>query len=289
MKTLITCHANADYDAFAAMLAARHIYKAADLLFPGTQEAGLAKIFESLPKDRYNLVEHADLDWQEYERLVIVDTRQSSRVRHIAPLLEREIPTEAWDHHPAASDDLPVATLHFARCGAVTSLLCAELQRTGVKLDRDEATLLGLGIYGDTGSFTYSSTTPADFQAASWLLEQGMDVAAINDMASHELTSMHVQALNSLLESARAYEFNEIQVVLADASMEHYMGDFANLAHKLMEMEKFNVLFAIGVMGDRIQVVARSHNPAINVGEICAELGGGGHNYAASASIRFKS
>lgn len=289
MKTLITCHANADYDAFAAMLAARHIYKSADLLFPGTQESSVAKIFSTISRERYNFIESGDLNWDEYDRLVIVDTRQASRCSHVAPLLERGIPAEIWDHHPAASDDLPGATIHYGSCGAVTSLLCSELQRTGLKLDAEEATLLGLGIYGDTGSFTYSSTTPADFQAASWLLGQGMDVVAINDMASHELTSMHVQALNSLLESARVYDINDVKVVLADVSMEHYLGDFANLAHKLMEMEKFSVLFAIGVMGDRIQVVARSHSSAINVGLVCAQLGGGGHNYAASASLRFKS
>ena len=44
--------------------------------------------------------------------------------------------------------------------------------------------------------------------------------------------------------------------------------------------------FAIGLMDDRIQVVARSRNEAINVGDICAALGGGGHAYAASASVR---
>lgn len=289
MKTLITCHANADYDAFAGMLAARHIYKAADLLFPGTQEAGLTKVFASVSREKYNFIDASTINWEEYDRLVIIDTRQSGRCKHIAPLLERDIRIEVWDHHPPATDDLAGATAHVATCGAVTSLLCSELQRTGAKLDADEATLLGLGIYGDTGSFTYSSITPLDFQAAAWLLDSGMDVVAINDMASHELTSMHVQALNSLLESAQTYEFNDTQVVLADASMEHYLGDFASLAHKLMEMEKFPVLFAIGAMGDRIQVVARSHNPEINVGKICAALGGGGHDYAASASIRFKS
>ena len=53
-----------------------------------------------------------------------------------------------------------------------------------------------------------------------------------------------------------------------------------------MEMEKFTVLFAVGRMEDRVQVVARSRSDAIDVGRICAELGGGGHAYAASASIR---
>ena len=81
---------------------------------------------------------------------------------------------------------------------------------------------------------------------------------------------------------------NNVPVVLAEVSLEHYLGDFAHLAHRLMEMEKFTVLFAIGLMGDRIQVVARSRSDAVNVGEICKELGGGGHVYAASASVRSK-
>ncbi|MGE9985874.1 CBS domain-containing protein [Desulfovibrio sp. SGI.169] len=285
--TLITCHANADFDAFAAMLAARHLYAPCMLLFPGSQERGLQKIYASLDRAAYGFVDIADLRWENFNRLVLVDTRQRGRVGHVAPLLERPgVRIEVWDHHPDSPDDMKADAVQLAHVGAVTSLLVQELRTRGTRLPPAEATLLGLGIYGDTGSFTYSSTTPEDFQAVAWLLGQGMDVNQINEMAAHELTSLHVQALNSLLESARAYTINNTQVVLAEASMEHYLGDFAYLAHRLMEMEKFSALFAIGIMGDRIQVVARSRSDTVNVGDICAELGGGGHAYAASASIR---
>ncbi len=285
--TLITCHANADFDAFAAMLAARHLYNPYVLLFPGSQERGLQKLFASLDAKAYGFADNSDLDWDSFDRLVLVDTRQRSRVSHVSPLLERPgVAVEMWDHHPDSGDDIPFGTVHLAHIGSVTSLIVQQLRDRGVRLEAEDATLLGLGIYGDTGSFTYSSTTPADFEAAAWLLGQGMDVNRINDLAAHELTSLHIQALNSLLESAESFTINRTQVVLAEASMEHYLGDFAYLAHRLIEMEKFPVLFAIGLMGDRIQVVARSRSDAINVGDICAALGGGGHAYAASASIR---
>lgn len=285
--TLITCHANADFDAFAAMLAARHLYAPHVLLFPGSQERGLQKVYANLDAAAYGFVEAGELDWDTFERLVLVDTRQRSRVPHVTPLLERPgVEVEIWDHHPDSPDDIESGHIHLAQVGAVTSLLIPRLQERQISLRSEEATLLGLGIYGDTGSFTYSSTTAEDFQAAAWLLGQGMDVNLITEMAAHELTSLHIHALNSLLESARAYTINNTQVVLAEACMEHYLGDFAYLAHRLMEMEKFPVLFAIGLMGDRIQVVARSRSDAVNVGDICAELGGGGHAYAASASIR---
>ena len=286
-RILVTCHANADFDSFAAMLAAHFLYPGSLLLFPGTQERGLQKVVASLDAKRYHLTESADIPWDEITHLVLVDTRQRERVRHVSTLLDREgVTVEVWDHHPASSEDVPAQTSHVETVGSVTALLVRELRQRGIVLEAADATLLGLGIYGDTGSFTYSSTTPLDFESSAWLLTQGMDVNAINEMAAHELTSLHVRALNSLLESARVYHINNEPVVIAEASMEHYLGDFAYLAHRLMEMEKFTVLFAVGRMEDRVQVVARSRSDAINVGRICAELGGGGHAYAASASIR---
>ena len=285
--TLVTCHANADFDAFAAMLAARRLYAPCVLLFPGTQERGLQKLYARLDAQTYDFVTADSLDWAAFDRLVLVDTRQRGRVRHVAPLLDRPgLRLEVWDHHPDAADDVTADAAYTARVGALTSLMVRHLRERGIALTPEEATLLGLGIYGDTGSFTYSSTTEEDFQAASWLLSQGMDVNRIDDLAAHQLTSLHVQALNSLLESVQTYVINDVSVALAEASMEHYLGDFAYLAHRLMEMEKFTVLFAVGRMEDRIQVVARSRSEAVNVGDVCAALGGGGHAYAASASIR---
>ncbi len=288
-RTLITCHANADFDALAAMLAARRLYAPCSLLFPGSQERGLQKVVAALDAAAYELIDSESIHWDEYDRLVLVDTRQRSRVPHVAPLLERPgLRIEVWDHHPDSADDIAADIVHLSRCGSVTTSLALALRERGERPTPEEATLLGLGIYGDTGSFTYSSTTEEDFHAAAWLLGQGMDVNQISEMAAHELTSLHIHALNSLLESARTYLVNNVPVVLAEVSLEHYLGDFAYLAHRLMEMEKFTVLFAIGLMGDRIQVVARSRSDAVNVGDICKELGGGGHVYAASASIRSK-
>jgi tRNA nucleotidyltransferase (CCA-adding enzyme) len=283
---LVTCHVNADFDAFAAMLAVRHIYGRCALFFPGSQERPLQKVYAELDKNAYGFVEGSP-NWESFDRLILVDTRQRSRVRHVEPLLERRgINIEIWDHHPESADDIAAASAHIAKVGAVTTLLAKNLQERGVVLTQEEATLLGLGIYSDTGSFTYSSTTADDLLAAAWLLGQGMNVRQINEMASHELTSQHIQALNRLLESAQTYMIDGSPVVLAEVSLEHYLGDFASLAHKLMEMEKISVLFAVGRMGERIQVVARSHNEAFDVGKICTALGGGGHSYAASASVR---
>ena len=286
-QTLITCHCNADFDALAALIAAQYLYPGSLLLFPGTQERNLQGFYTDTAQFMYNFKKQQDVDWDSIQRLVVVDTRQKARVPHVHELLRRQdLEVHLWDHHPDSADDIPAQVVHAEPLGSSTTLLLREIRARGLSISCQDATVLGMGIYADTGSFTFSSTTPEDFHAAAWLLEQGMDVNSIADLAAHELTSAHVQALNSLLESATAFEFNGVSVVMAEAFMESYMADFAYLAHKLMEMERFDVLFALGHMGDRMLVVARSRRAEVNVGQICALLGGGGHAYAASATVR---
>lgn len=115
-----------------------------------------------------------------------------------------------------------------------------------------------------------------------------MDINIISEKTAFSMTKEHIRALNALLESAQTYHINGADVVLAEATLDSIWTIFAFLAHKMMEMEKFDILFAIGRMDDRIQIVARSRSHAVNVGAVCSAFGGGGHAYAASASVRDK-
>ena len=292
--TLITCHSNADFDALAAMCAAALIYGPCDVLFPGTQEANLQTFYQEL-KERpgaapgCSFLDDRVPDFSKYGRLVAVDTRRRSRLRHVWPLLDNPgTRIEVWDHHPETSDDVHAHVCHAEICGAVTTLLIEEIQKRNIAVPRETATVLGLGIYSDTGSFSFSSVTQRDFAAAGWLLGHGMDINIISEKTAFSMTKEHIRALNALLESAQTYHINGADVVLAEATLDSYLDDFAFLAHKMMEMEKFDILFAIGRMDDRIQIVARSRSHAVNVGAVCAAFGGGGHAYAASASVRDK-
>ena len=292
--TLITCHSNADFDALAAMCAAALIYGPCDVLFPGTLEANLQTFYQEL-KERpgaapgCTFLDDRVPDFSKYGRLVAVDTRRRSRLRHVWPLLDNPgTRIEVWDHHPETSDDVHAHVCHAEICGAVTTLLIEEIQKRNIAVPRETATVLGLGIYSDTGSFSFSSVTQRDFAAAGWLLGRGMDINIISEKTAFSMTKEHIRALNALLESAQTYHINGVDVVLAEATLDSYLDDFAFLAHKMMEMEKFDILFAIGRMDDRIQIVARSRSHAVNVGAVCSAFGGGGHAYAASASVRDK-
>ncbi|MBQ7608074.1 MAG: CBS domain-containing protein [Desulfovibrionaceae bacterium] len=290
MSILITCHANADFDAFAAMIAVRHLYESPILLFPGTQENRIRKYYEKLPRANFGLVNANQIAWESIRHVVIVDTRQPSRVPHIQPVFDRAasgsaISVEVWDHHPSTPNDFVNAVFHECQCGAVTSFIVEHLKNKNITISPEEATLLALGIYEDTGAFTYSSTRAQDFHAAAWLAEQGMNIDEIAELEMHQLNGRQIQLLNELIENSQAYRVQGHDVIITDIVLEESY-DCAFLAYQLMESGKHQVVFVLCQMGERVQVIARSKTRDINVGAICSILGGGGHTYAASASIR---
>ena len=68
--------------------------------------------------------------------------------------------------------------------------------------------------------------------------------------------------------------------------MTDYVEEISVLAHHLQDLYQPDALFLLVGLGDHIQLVARSTTSAIDVGEIAAVFGGGGHTRAAAALIR---
>jgi tRNA nucleotidyltransferase (CCA-adding enzyme) len=286
-KTVITCHANADFDALAAMIAVSKLYPDAALVFPGTQESSLKDYFIQSAMYLFNFKSLKDIDLQAVRLLVVVDTRQRSRLTHVEPLLALpDLSIHLYDHHPATDDALEASLDIYQPWGATTSIIVEKLREKSLTVSPDEATIMGLGIFEDTGGFTFKSTTEHDFKAAGWLRTMGMDLDVIRDIMSRELSTEQVAILSELIDSATTHTINGVDIVIAEVVLDAYVGDFALLTHKLMDMENIRVLFAVGHMGDRIQLVARSKVQEVDVGVVCSSFGGGGHAYAASASIK---
>lgn len=289
IDTVITCHRNADFDAASALVGASFLYPDAVLVFPGTQERPLQKFYEDAMRPLYDFRAMKDLDLSAVRRLVLVDTRQRDRLAHVEALLDRpDVEIHAWDHHRDQGVMVEAAVLRLAEVGSTCTLLAEELRARGIVPGCEAATVIGLGVYGDTGSFTYSSSTPRDFEAAAWLLKQGMDVGLIGGLVRHDLTREQIRALNELLENAILHDTGEGLLAIASISVDEYLNDFAMLAPRFIELQPCSIFFGLGAMQDKIQVVARSDPGGVDVGAICALLGGGGHPYAAAAVVKDK-
>ncbi len=288
--TVITSHANADFDALASMVAASKIYLNSVLIFPGSQEKNLRNFFIQSTTYLFNFKNFKDINPESVELLVVCDTRQRPRVPHVHAVLDNPgLKIHLYDHHPDTEDDLPSEKSVVKQdWGSTTTIITHIMRDQGVTLTSEEATLLGLGIYEDTGSFGFNTTAPEDFEAAGWLKSQGMDIEVIADLLSHELSAEQITNLGELLQNASSYDIHGVDIIITEISTDKFVPDFALLVHKLMDMEDVKVVFALGRMGDRIHVVSRSKNPDVNVGAICADMGGGGHGAAASATVKDK-
>lgn len=286
-KTIITGHANADFDALAAMVAAGKLYPGAALIAPSMLERQGSHLFSDSIAYLFNLIPPKDCDFSEVELLVVVDTHQRGRIEHVAPVLDRPgLKLHVYDHHPDSDHDLAADFSIIKPWGSATAILTHIIQERGIALSEDEATMLGLGIYEDTGSFTFSSTTPHDFTAAAYLREFGMDLETIAELLSTDLTREQIHILDEMLRNAVTHTIQGIPITVTEIVLDKFLGDFASLVHKLIDMENLKVLFALAEMGDRVHLIARSKLPDVDVGMICAAFGGGGHSFAASASIK---
>jgi tRNA nucleotidyltransferase (CCA-adding enzyme) len=285
--TVITCHTTADFDALASMLAAKKLYPEAVAVFPGAQEKNLRNFFLQSTIYALDITRVKQVDLDRIQRLVLVDTRQKSRIGKFKEIVDHpEVEIHVYDHHPDSKDDIQGRINLVRTTGANVTLMVDLLQERGITLTEEEATILAVGIYEDTGSFTFASTTPQDFAAAAWLLEQGANLNLVADLITHELTSEQITLLGDLLQAAEYVNFRGVEIVVSRVSTDAYVGDFAVLVHKFMDMENLGVLFALARMEDRIYVVARSRISEVNVGQILSHLGGGGHPTAASATIK---
>ena len=284
---VITTHVNADYDAFASMLAASRLYPDALLILPGSQERNLRNFFVASATYMYNFAKVKDLEFDRVKRLIMVDTRQKDRIGALSALADDpEVDIHAYDHHPDSDTDAAASRQVVERVGSTVTVLSRLLQEAGVELSDDEATLMALGIYEDTGGFTFNSTTERDFLAAAWLLSQGANLNLVSELTTRELTADEVGLLNDLIREARTFKLGDVEVVISTVSRQSYVPELAVLVHRFMEMENLDAFFALARLEGKIYLVARSRVPEVDAGLIAAAFGGGGHPSAASASLK---
>ena len=271
----------------ASAMAATRLYPDSGIVLPGSQEKELRNFLHDYDHSFLKIVRLKELDFAKVRTLVIVDTSQKNRIGPLAALLDnKDVEVHLYDHHPRSEMEIKADRTWYRPVGANTTLMIDLLRKRDIDITPEEATFMAMGIYEDTGSFTFTSTAPDDLSATAWLLEKKADLRKISEVIGHRFTPEHIGLLNDLLKTAVTYTMRGIPITVAKTSSPGYVEDFAVLAHELMDMEKLPVIFTIALMAEQVVIVGRSREEKIDVGEILKALGGGGHPMAASVSLR---
>jgi len=285
---LITTHMGADFDAFASMIAARRLHPGAVLFFPGSREESLRRMLAT-ELVVFEEVRRKQIDPGGLTRVVLCDTRQPHRLGIVAEWLKRpEVERWVYDHHPPAEGDLEVGGgVVDPAVGCTATLMVEELRRREIGVPANEATVLLMGIYEDTGSLTHATTSRRDFEAAGWLLEQGGDLAAVRRFAVSSLDPRHLEILHRMTRALGVHRIHGHRVGLVAIELGEYVDELAPLASRCLDLFELPLLFALFGEGDAVTVIARGSVPGIDLGSLLAEFaGGGGHATAAAARLR---
>ncbi len=282
---LITSHINADFDALASMMAAKRIYPDAEIVFPGSQERKVRDFIEVFHPANFRRLR--DIDFSQVTQLIIVDAKHADRLGPLAALLSQKgIRIHIYDHHPFEENDIRGDQEMIEEVGATATLFSELLRDRKLHPTAMEATILTLGIYEETGSLLFPSTTARDLLAAAYLLKRGANLNIVSSYIKMDLNRQELDLLNELLTSSAEVVLRGLRVMIAKASRDSYVGDAAHLAHKIMEMEDVDAVVILLEMQGKILLVARSRVPELDVAELMKEFGGGGHPTAASATIK---
>ncbi len=280
MEVILT-HENTDFDALASLLGAWKLYPDAIPVLPRRLNRNL-RHFLAIYCDELPFVQADELRRRPIEQIILVDTQVLTRLKGMSSKIRVHI----IDHHALTRELAPGMTYSGEEIGATTTLLVEEISRVRLSLSPIEATLLLLGIYEDTGSLSYPTTTSRDLRCAAWLLDHGASLEVVNKFLHHPLSEEQRHLYDQLLENSQIHEFDGQSVVIATASVQGYIEEISTLAHTLRDVFEPAALFVLVEMDEHIQLVARSSSETIDVAEIAARFNGGGHSQASAALIR---
>ncbi len=277
---LILTHENADFDAVASQLAAHKLYPQSVPLLSRRVNRNV-KQFLSLYWDLLPFMRPDDWRRRQIRQVILVDTQSLPGVRG----LRDDTPVRVIDHHESSEMD-PAWERHIEPLGSATTLLVEMLQSARLSLAPIEATLLLLGIYEDTGSLTYGATRPRDARAAAWLLEQDADLAVVRRFLEIPLSEQQQALYFELQKNTEWLRPQGQTIALATAVAEEGFDDeISAIAHRMRDALNPSGLILLVRLRQHVQLVARSTTDDVNVAHIARELGGGGHERAAAATI----
>jgi len=284
--TLIATHTNADLDGVASMLAAQKLYPDSKIVFHHEGKGVLKRFFIQSLAHLFNIISLKELDNYKIKKLVIVDTRQRGRLGEIAKLADKkEISIDIYDHHERTDSDIKADFELYEKTGATATILTQLLLEKNIEITPEEATILSLGIYEDTNSFKFNSTTGKDLKIAGFLRDKGADTEFISNIISKEISPEQLSLLNDMVENSISYRINNLNIVISTVSRDHYIPDLGFLTHKLNKMESKDAVFVAARMESKVFVIGRSSSSELNIGKILKTFKGGGHPFAGSASI----
>jgi tRNA nucleotidyltransferase (CCA-adding enzyme) len=284
---VIVTHANTDFDAFAAMLAARRLYPGAVVALSGSLNRNV-RDFYRLHAEELDVAEQGRVDLDAIERLIVVETSHPVRLGDFERVArDAKVEVVLFDHHGEEQLDW-VRPENVVRSddGALTTTMVSILAERELDVTPLEATVFALGIHEDTGSLSYAGVSLRDAEALAWCLRHGASQDMVAQYLHAPLSEGERGLLDALLAAAETHKVAGFEILVTAIRWPEYVDGVSNLAHKIVDLTDCRALVCLVEMDDRVFCVVRTRVAELDAAAVAAALGGGGHAQAASAIHR---
>jgi phosphoesterase RecJ-like protein len=221
--------------------------------------------------------------------LLFVDCTDLGRVKMSKSEISEDSTVLNLDHH--------ISNLFFgdfnwvdAHASAVGEVALTLISRLGVEIDVDMATNLYTAIVTDSGCFEYGNTTAQTHRLTADLLDKGADLSRIHHNIFDQKSLAQIKLLQCALNSLEIHADGQLAIMILSAEDFQKSGAEQELSEGLVD-------HARSIAGVEVAVLLKEVGPQeikgglrsnlwLNVNEIAALFGGGGHQRAAGCTLR---
>lgn len=282
-KIVIARHIGPDPDALGSSIGLKEIIKAT---FPEKEVYVVGS-----PASRFKFIGNLDKfneDMYIDSLLIVTDTPDKRRVDSVE--VDKFDKVIKIDHHPFIEDFGGIEYIDDTASSA-SQLVMELVFNTKLKITKEAAEKLYVGLIADTNRFLFAYTTPKTFELVARLIkETNLDFTKLYD-------NLYLRPFNDL--KFKAYITNNLNITengcayiwIPDEDLEKYSVDAATAGNMVNDFNYINeyivwAVFSEDKTNNNIRVSVRSRGPVIN--EVASHFNGGGHIYASGARLTDK-
>lgn len=227
------------------------------------------------------------------DRIISVDAASPSRLGRLWDIYGGRIDMMI-DHHCKGTPFAPhYIEEHSAATGEIIYAIYERFcQSNTISKEATQSILnyLYAAISSDTGCFKYSNVTPRTHMIASKLVGTGIDFAEINRLLFDVMSPDRLRLQRAVLNNIQTYFDGKAAFAVFPIEMIHRIAvpydEYSHAIDIVRSIEGVSVAVVIRQPGDEnVFHVSMRSTGSIDVAEICAAFGGGGH--ARAAGITF--
>lgn len=193
------------------------------------------------------------------------------------------------DHHPSNTRYAENTCLRYDY-GAACELVFDVIKKMKIEISPKMADCIYTGIVTDTGCFRYTNTGIHTMETAAELMRLGAATGEINTL-HFETKSKSRLAVEQMALSGLTYHFSDrCAMICVTLDMLKKSGatneELEGVASIPRQIEGVDIGITIRQQTQKYYKISLRTSEALDAGDICKKLGGGGHNRAAGCEMR---